>query len=106
MDAKKPVFIPVGEGKSVPLDLLLDALEEEVGTELGRISIAPELAEHFAQFTEDPSWKNLPTEVTSIKRTDEEAWEVRVGEFSGSFTREELQQQVKQALGGESENQS
>ncbi len=105
IDAIKPKLIPVSEGKTIPSGVLISALTAEVGTTIGSISIIPELAEAFAQFTENPAWKNLPTEPTSVKRVDEETWEVHVGDFRGIFGRQDLEQRLKEVLHRSPENQ-
>ncbi len=98
VDDVKPVLIPIGEGKTVSLSLLMDALSVEVGTTIGSMSIAPELQDLFAQFTEKPGWRNLPTESTHIERTTLDSWHVEVGDFSRIFTGSELREHVKQEL--------
>ncbi len=98
MDAQKPIWIPVGQDKSVPLTTLMSGLQIEVGSSVGRMAIAPELAKLFSEFTEKPGWENLPTEPTWVQRVEENEWEVRVGDYSGRFSREELVQRIKETL--------
>mgnify|MGYP001575861399 CR=1 FL=1 len=98
MQADKPVLVPVGEGKSVSLRLIVNAIQAEVGTTIGSISIAPELRDLFTDWTENPAWRNLPTEPTSVERTGEQTWEVRVGDFSRTFSGDELAQHLQENL--------
>lgn len=98
MDASKPTLIPVGEGKTIPLGLIASALRSNIGTIIGSLSILPELVEHLVEFTENPSWRNLPTKPTSITRIAEDLWEIRIGDYSGLFCREELHQRIKEIL--------
>ena len=98
MQADKPVLVPLGDGKSVSLKLLIESLQVEVGTTVGSMAIAPELRELFAEWTENPAWKNLPTEPASVERIVEQAWQVRVGDFSRTFSRDELAQHLQGSL--------
>lgn len=98
MDAPEPKLVQVAEGKTVPSNMLITALTIEIGGTVGSFSISPELAKLFAEFTEKPAWTHLPSEPTSVTRIAEEIWEVRVGDFTGSFNRQDLEQQLTKAL--------
>lgn len=106
MDALKPTLIPVGESKTIPLGLIVSALESNIGTIIGSLSILPELVEHFVEFTENPAWRNLPTEPTSITRIAKDLWEIHVGDYSVSFSGDELHQRIKEVLNQKEEQTS
>lgn len=105
MDAIKPILIPVSRGRTVPSSILISALTANVGTMIGSLSISPKLAAAFAQFTENPAWKNLPTEPTWVRRVGEETWEIQIGDFNGTFGRQDLKQRLREALHRPPENQ-
>lgn len=98
MDAEKPTWVPFGENKRVPLDLITKAMTGKVGTTHGMMAIAPELAQMFAQHTEQAGWMNLPSEPTSVQRATEDTWEVHVGDYRETLGREALEQRVIEAL--------
>lgn len=99
LDARRPTLIPMGEkGKSVPLSLLTTSLTSPVGATHGSMAIDARLGQLFVQFTENPSWKNLPPEPTFVTRTESDLWEITVGDFSSTCTREELETRIKQTL--------
>lgn len=98
MDAPKPTWIPVGEGKSASLGMLVKALQSEIGVTIGSFAIAPELAKLFAEQTENNAWMNLPSEPTSVERIDEDTLQVKVGDFRKSFNRDELLQRIRETL--------
>ncbi len=102
IDAEQ-TWIPVGEGKEIPLKMIFRALEAEVGSIVGSMSISPELANYFIQFTENPSWRNLPKEPTSIERISEVTWKVKVGDYTRTLTRAELTQEVRKVFQGKEE---
>lgn len=76
------------ESRTVSAGLLMQALQIEVGTSLGSFSISPELAKHFAEFTENSSWLYLPSEPTQITRNTENLWTVTVGDGTETMHRD------------------
>lgn len=105
MDAPKPTWVPVGEGKVVSLRTLVDALQAEVGVICGSFSITPELQKLFTQFTENSAWGHLPTEPTSVSRTHEDTWVVKVGDFEAPFNGQQIRDLIQTTLNA-SENNS
>lgn len=91
-------LIPIGKDKTIPLDMILEALSIEVGSTLGSFSINPELAQHFAEFTENSAWLNLRAEPTNITRTGESTWDFKVGEYTRTFEDLELQEYLRDLL--------
>jgi hypothetical protein len=106
MNPAKPVWVPFPENKRVPSNLLISALDAKVGTTIGSISILPELVQALSEFTENPAWANLPTEPTSVRRAEENNWEVRVGDYRGAFNRQEIEQRLIDTLRRPSEQDS
>lgn len=104
--APKPTNVTFAEGKVVPSNILISALTGEVGAAHGSLAIAPELAQLFSQFTEKPAWMNLPAEPTWVTRVSEDAFEVSVGDFKGTFNRAEIEKRLTETLRRDSEAQA
>jgi hypothetical protein len=91
MNAEASRQIQLDEETAISAEMMKSALELEIGAAVMSMSIVPELRDLLAQFTENPAWKHLPTESTSVHRHGEDDWEVAVGErkvrLSGSMLR-------------------
>jgi hypothetical protein len=97
MDVEKPYLMPLGGegGKSISLQLLIDAKVAKVGSEIGLMAIAsPELREFFAEQTGNHTWRHMPTERTSIRRDAEDVWTITVGDFTKTVHGAELDQYI------------
>lgn len=91
MDVPKRTLVPMGEsGVHIPAEVLRGALDIEVGSGIGALAIAPELAQRVAEFTENPHWKNLALEPTMVTRKSDDTWEATVGETTITFGRESI----------------
>ncbi len=98
IEVSKATPVEVGGGKTIAASLLIDALQKEVGVTLGSMSIAPELAARIAEMTENPDWRNLPSEPTWIERQDVDRWEVRVGEVRVTLDRSAIEEKLVTAF--------
>ena len=87
MDAQEPRQIELeNEGGTISAEMMAGALELEIGASVMSMSIVPELRDMLVQFTENPAWRNLPTEPTGVRRRGEDDWEVSIGERKISLT--------------------
>ncbi len=99
MEATEPTLVVLTDGKAISTELLSSALQADIGTALGSICIASELAQAVAEFTENPAWKNLPSEPTWAKRIGDDEWEITVGDHREVLRRADIEARLIDALG-------
>lgn len=94
-EPKEPISI-LSKGVGVPTDLLGRALDLEVGSTIGRMSIASrELAQQLAELTEDPRFKDMPILPMFVKRSTENSWEIQVGKRTYEADRGTIEKIIK-----------
>lgn len=104
MGQHEQTLVPIGEsGKYIAVNLLAEALDIEVRGTIGTFSMSPELAQLAAELTENPNWKNLASEPTTVTRKAPDEWEVNIGELTATFDKEgvlaALEKAVKDDIG-------
>jgi|GEM_PF-7008156 len=99
MDVAEPTLVPIADGKAISAERLMSALNSDVGTTLGTMSMAPELAQAISEFTENPGWKHLAPEPTWIERTDDDSWQVTIGQHTETLSRADIEAKLIDSLG-------
>ncbi|HEY4964451.1 MAG TPA: hypothetical protein VIH90_07210 [Candidatus Saccharimonadales bacterium] len=100
MEVAEPTLVPIGdEGKSISAGSLMSALQVDVGTTLGTMSMAPELAQAISEFTENPAWQHFAPEPTRIERTGEDEWTIKIGDHREVLGRADIESKLIEALG-------
>ncbi|HSW74409.1 MAG TPA: hypothetical protein VLG16_00920 [Candidatus Saccharimonadales bacterium] len=106
MELLPQTSVPIGDsGRCVSAELLAKVLNVDIGKGIGAISMSPELAQRAAELSENPNWKNLAPEPTLVFRNAEDDWEIRVGDFAGVFTRQDLISALGKALHSDAEGE-
>lgn len=103
LDVRRSAAVTLGGDKTIAASTLFEALEVVVGEILVPFSVDPRLARILAQHTENASWLNVPTEVTSVKRTGDDEWLVKVGDHTETLSSADIWAKLGEALGGATE---
>lgn len=107
MELPPQLQVPIGEDEvTISAEHLLSALDIGVNYSVLSFSAPPELAQLMAEATENPHWKNLPAEPTSVTRTAEDAWDISVGEAKVVLNKEGIIGAIGKAIAADAEAQA